>query len=112
MWILTCNYGHRNDPLGFANALGEFDGFIPGLLSSLDETDYLVITADHGNDPTMVSTDHSREYVPLIFYNKKMTPLNLGIRATFSDVGKTVAEFFDLKMNKLKGNSFLPKKQV
>jgi len=117
--LIFCNlvdfdvyYGHRNDPLGFANALGEFDGFIPGLLSSLDETDYLVITADHGNDPTMVSTDHSREYVPLIFYNKKMTPLNLGIRATFSDVGKTVAEFFGLKMNKLKGNSFLPKKQV
>jgi phosphopentomutase len=113
--LIFCNlvdfdvyYGHRNDPQGFANALAEFDSFLPSFLDKLDETDYLVITADHGNDPTMISTDHSREYVPLLFYNEKQKGGNLGIRSTFSDVGKTAAQFFGLKVNNLKGISFLP----
>jgi len=66
----------------------------------------LIITADHGNDPTTPSTDHSREYVPLLYFIKNSKGKNLGIRATFSDVGKTVADFFDVK-NNLKGISFL-----
>ncbi len=99
-------FGHRNDPEGFAKKLVEFDEFLPELLSKLDETDRLVITADHGNDPTTPSTDHSREYVPLLYYRKDVEGKNLGIRKTFSDVGKTVADFFGVE-NNLNGVSFL-----
>lgn len=99
-------FGHRNDPIGFARALEEFDDFLPEFLSRLDENDALIITADHGNDPTTPSTDHSREYVPLIFYYSKLKPKNLGIRSTFSDAGKTIADFFNIS-NNLKGISFL-----
>lgn len=99
-------YGHRNDPSGFAEALEYFDNFLPGFLDKLDESDVLMITADHGNDPTTPSTDHSREYVPLLYYNKKSAVRDLGIRSTFSDVGKTVAEYFNVP-NQLKGTSFL-----
>lgn len=99
-------FGHRNDPAGFANALKEFDDFLPQILQNLDDTDALVITADHGNDPTTVSTDHSREYVPLLFYRKNKTSVNLGTRKTFSDVGKTASAFFNIK-NNLQGESFL-----
>lgn len=99
-------YGHRNDPEGFAGELMKFDNFIPDFLEKLDETDSLVITADHGNDPTTPSTDHSREYVPLLFYIKNRAGTDLGIRKTFSDVAKTVAHFFQVK-NSLKGESFL-----
>jgi phosphopentomutase len=99
-------YGHRNDPEGFANKLKEFDDFLPTFIENIDETDKLIITADHGNDPTTPSTDHSREYVPLLYYVKNNEGKNLGIRATFSDVGKTVADFFDVE-NNLKGTSFL-----
>jgi phosphopentomutase len=99
-------YGHRNDPAGFANKLKEFDDFLPSLLGKLDETDRLVITADHGNDPTTPGTDHSREYVPLLYYYKNIRGKNLGIRKTFADVGKTVADYFKIR-NNLKGVSFL-----
>lgn len=99
-------FGHRNDPEGFAKALKEFDDFLPSFLASLDETDVVVITADHGNDPTTPSTDHSREYIPLLFYRKNKPGINLGIRKTFSDIGKTAAEYFKIQ-NSLKGTSFL-----
>jgi len=99
-------FGHRNDPEGFAKKLIEFDQFLPEFLSKLDESDRLVITADHGNDPTTPSTDHSREYVPLLYYCKGVEGKNLGVRKTFSDVGKTVADFFGVE-NKLNGTSFL-----
>jgi phosphopentomutase len=99
-------YGHRNDPVGFANALIQFDEFLPEFLSKLDESDIVIITADHGNDPTTPSTDHSREYVPLLVYGKRIQNKNLGIRDTFADVGKSVAEFFNIK-NSLAGKSFL-----
>ncbi len=102
-------YGHRNDPSGFAAALKDFDEFLPGFLDKIDETDAVIITADHGNDPTTVSTDHSREYVPLLFYQKASIARNLGIRSTFSDVGKTAAEYFKVP-NSLKGRSFLNEK--
>ncbi|HEY6435488.1 MAG TPA: phosphopentomutase, partial [Ignavibacteriaceae bacterium] len=99
-------FGHRNDPEGFAQKLIEFDQFLPQLLSRLDESDRLVITADHGNDPTTPSTDHSREYVPLLYFQKGTSGKNLGVRKTFSDVAKTAADFFGVE-NKLNGISFL-----
>ncbi len=99
-------FGHRNDPAGFANALKEFDDFLPEFLSKLDESDAVVITADHGNDPTTPSTDHSREYTPLLYYKKNIEGKDLGSRKTFSDIGKTAAEYFKVK-NSLKGASFL-----
>jgi len=99
-------YGHRNDPEGFAKALKEFDEFLPKFVGTLDESDSFIITADHGNDPTTPSTDHSREFVPLLFYKKNKKSSNLGIRETFSDAAKTVADYFGIK-NSLKGKSFL-----
>ncbi len=99
-------FGHRNDPKGFAQKLEEFDKFLPGFLDRLDESDRLIITSDHGNDPTTPSTDHSREYVPLLYFRKGAAGKNLGIRKTFSDVGKTVADYFKVE-NALSGVSFL-----
>ncbi len=99
-------FGHRNDPEGFANALKEFDKRLPEILETLDETDALVLTADHGNDPTTPSTDHSREYVPLLYFRKNKIGSNLGIRETFADVGQTVAHFYKIN-NDLQGISFL-----
>lgn len=99
-------YGHRNDPKGMADALVEFDTALPRILETIDEDDVLVLTADHGNDPVTPSTDHSREYVPLLVYSKKKQGVNLGTRPTFADLGKTVADFFGRK-NQLSGESFL-----
>jgi phosphopentomutase len=99
-------YGHRNDPYGFAEELKTFDTMLPELLNLLDDSDALVITADHGNDPTTPSTDHSREYIPLIFYRKNRIGKNVGTRDTFSDIAKTVADFFSAQ-NDLQGTSFL-----
>lgn len=99
-------FGHRNDPEGFAGALKEFDDFLPEFLLSLSETDAVIITADHGNDPTTPSTDHSREYVPLLFFRKNLEGKKLGIRDTFSDTAKTIADYFKVD-NDLNGKSFL-----
>jgi len=99
-------YGHRNDPKGFADALKDFDDFLPSFIKSVDDTDAVVISADHGNDPTTPSTDHSREYVPLLFFRKNRNGKDLGVRKTFSDVAKTAADFFHVE-NSLKGESFL-----
>lgn len=99
-------YGHRLDPEGFANCLVEFDNELPKILETLDESDALILTADHGNDPTVTSTDHTREYVPLLYYRKNKDAKNLGIRETFSDVAQTVAHYFKIN-NGLKGTSFL-----
>jgi phosphopentomutase len=100
-------YGHRNDPKGFAGALEEFDAGLPAVLETLHPEDLLIITADHGNDPVAPSTDHSREYVPLLCVCKRRERgSDLGVRRTFADVGKTVAEFFGLE-NDLAGTSFL-----
>lgn len=99
-------FGHRNDPGGFHGALVEFDDNLPDILSEMDETDKLIITADHGNDPTSKSTDHSREYVPVLYYSPKSEGKNLGVRETFADVAKTIAEHFNIE-NNLKGTSFL-----
>jgi phosphopentomutase len=90
-------YGHRNDPAGYAANLERFDARLPGLLSRLRNDDVLVITADHGNDPTTPSTDHAREYVPLFVVGKAIRPgADLGTRATFADLGQTLADIFDV----------------
>lgn len=101
-------YGHRNDTEGFAKALEEFDSSLEKLLSSLKENDMLIITADHGCDPTIKnSTDHTREYVPLLCYGPNLLKgVNLGIRETFSDIACTIGELFNIENNFI-GNSFL-----
>jgi len=99
-------YGHRNDVEGYARALEEFDAWLPSLYAKLSAGDLLIITADHGCDPTTPSTDHSREYVPLLVYRpRKLEPVNLGVRSTLSDIGQTVAENFGAKIGE--GTSFL-----
>jgi phosphopentomutase len=100
-------YGHRNDPPGFAAALERFDSALPGILATISDGDLLIITADHGNDPVSASTDHSREYVPLLCYAPGgASGAHLGTRETFADVGKTIAEYFGIS-NTLAGTSFL-----
>lgn len=89
-------YGHRNNAEAYAQALAEFDRRVPEILTHLRQDDLLIITADHGCDPTTASTDHSREYVPLLVYGEELRQgVDLGIRATFSDVGATVAEYLE-----------------
>jgi phosphopentomutase len=99
-------YGHRNDVAGFYGALREFDAALPSITSRLKEDDLLFITADHGNDPTTPSTDHARERVPLLAGGMRVVPRDLGERDTFSDLGATVAEWFDLSFRG-RGKSFL-----
>ena len=99
-------YGHRNDPVGFARALEQFDGRAAELLGTLRSDEICMITADHGNDPTTPSTDHSREYVPLIAYSPGKRGGALGTRSSFCDLGQTVAEFFGVPTPA--GKSFLP----
>jgi phosphopentomutase len=100
-------YGHRNDTAGFERALRQFDDALPALRSALREDDLLFITADHGNDPTTRSTDHAREYVPLLALGDLVHPVPLGERTTFSDLGATVAEWLNVGFRG-RGTSFLP----
>jgi phosphopentomutase len=86
-------WGHRNDVPGFHGGLRELDRAVPRLLDGVREDDLVIFTADHGNDPTTPSTDHSREVVPLLVVGPKVRPVDLGRRGTFADVGQTVAEF-------------------
>lgn len=87
-------YGHRNDVPGFYRALRQFDDALPGLLSLLGDDDLLVLTADHGNDPTTPSTDHARERVPVLMAGPRVQPVLLPERDTFADVGATIADWF------------------
>ncbi|OIQ58261.1 phosphopentomutase [Moorella thermoacetica] len=98
-------YGHRNDVAGYAAALEAFDRRLPELLDALETNDALILTADHGCDPTTPSTDHSREYVPLLIYGKRIRPLNIGVRPTFADLGATVAALLGVPYD-LPGKSF------
>jgi phosphopentomutase len=101
-------YGHRQDAKGMAGAIEYFDKHLPRILGTVHGEDILMITADHGNDPTDNSTDHSREYVPLLTYSVNgKKGVNLGVRKTFADAGKTIAEYFDVDDPVLAGTSFL-----
>ena len=99
-------WGHRNDPAGFHEALRAFDRALPTLLSALREDDLLFLTADHGNDPTTPSTDHSREIVPLLVVGTRVRPADMGDRSTFADLGATVADWLGVDFRG-RGTSFL-----
>ncbi|MCR4992957.1 MAG: phosphopentomutase [Lachnospiraceae bacterium] len=100
-------YGHRNDAPGYAKALSYFDSRLPEMLDKLRDDDILMITADHGCDPVTPSTDHSREYIPLVIYGKKLKRgVNLDTRSSFADIGATILDYFGLPIN-IDGESFL-----
>ena len=100
-------YGHRNDVDGYAAALSYFDDRLPELISLMRDDDILMITADHGCDPGTPSTDHSREYIPLVMYGKNITPgINYHTRSCFSDIAATILEYFDVNGD-IKGTSIL-----
>ena len=101
-------YGHRNNIEGYAAALTAFDKKLGEMLPLLCKDDLLIITADHGCDPSTPSTDHSREYTPMVAYGKRIKGgVNLGTRPTFADIGATVLEWFGLRTDEIYGNSFL-----
>ena len=100
-------YGHRRDPIGYGKALERFDQQLNDLMYQLNEDDLLIITADHGNDPTFKGSDHTREQVPLILYSKKLKGnQNLGDLDSFATVGATIADNFNCQLP-LIGNSIL-----
>lgn len=100
------HYGHRNDVKGYAKALIDFDNRLPEIISTMKDEDVLILTADHGCDPTTASTDHSREHVPVIVYGKGIkSGINIGTRESFCDIGKTILELLNVK-NDLYGKSF------
>ena len=99
-------YGHRRDPKGYHHALEEFDTDLNNLFKELKDDDLVIVTADHGNDPTWTGTDHTREYVPLLVYSKSLSKGNLGTRKTFADIGATIAENFNVEAPHI-GTSFL-----
>lgn len=101
------HYGHRNDAIGYAKALTRFDAQLQELIPLLKEEDMLVITADHGCDPRAPSTDHSREYVPLLVYGKNMQPVCLGTRGSFADLSATLLDYFQVAQGETYGTSFL-----
>ncbi len=100
-------YGHRNDVKGYARAIEDFDKRLPELINSLGSNDILILTSDHGCDPTTISTDHSREYIPILVYGSSVKRgIDLGIRSTFSDIGATVLDLFGIGPL-VKGRSFV-----
>ncbi len=102
-------YGHRRDIEGYGNCLMEFDQYLPEILESLAEDDLLIITADHGNDPSAPGTDHTREYIPILTYGQMVKKgENIGIRNTFADISSTVAEALAVNF-KSPGKSYLSK---
>ena len=101
-------WGHRNNPVDFAKGLEFFDEKLPEILSLLNDEDLLFITADHGCDPTVPGTDHTREYVPLVVYNKKIKAVNLGIRKTYADIAATIFDYLNVEGTEY-GTSFLDK---
>ena len=99
-------YGHRRDTEGYARALERFDERLPEIMDAMRDEDLLILTADHGNDPTKDGSDHTREYVPLLVYGKSAKPgVNLGTRGSLADIGKTIAENFAVSLTS--GSSFL-----
>jgi len=103
-------YGHRRDTEGFAKALEHFDARLPEIEAAMRADDVIMITADHGNDPTFPGSDHTREYAPLLVYGKRARPgVNLGSRASLADIGQTIANNFGLRLTA--GESFLSQLQ-
>ncbi len=106
-------YGHRNDATGYAEALERFDARLPQIMEQLEENDLLIITADHGCDPTTEGTDHTREYVPLLAYGPGLKKgIDLGQRDTFADAGATIAEHLKIDNYDLAGTSFYPEMRM
>jgi phosphopentomutase len=99
-------YGHRQDTEGYAGALEEIDRALPAILGKLNSGDLLILTGDHGNDPADDSTDHTREFVPLLACIKGKKGSNLGIRSTFSDAAAAIADYHNLEID-FNANSFL-----
>ena len=99
-------YGHRNDPKGYGKAIEDFDNRLQEIYSKLGKDDILMLTADHGCDPTTESTDHSREYIPILVYGENIKPINIGTRKSFTDISKTILEYFNID-NNIDGESFL-----
>ena len=106
--LVDCDmlYGHREDPSGYAGGLRLIDRYLARLLNIVSKDDLVLITGDHGNDPTDGDTDHTREYVPIIAYSKTSLGSDLHTRNSFTDVGKTIAEYFEIE-NTIIGKSFL-----
>ncbi len=99
-------YGHRRDTEGYAAALEHFDNRLLEIIAAMNDDDLLILTADHGNDPTAPGSDHTREYAPLIVYGRSAKPgVDLGTRGSLADIGQTIAENFDLGL--IEGESFL-----
>jgi len=99
-------YGHRRNPIGYAECLEEFDKDLSEMINYLKTDDLLIICADHGNDPKHTGTDHTREHVPLLVYNKTLKGIDLGLRETFADIGATICDNFNVKSTGI-GTSFL-----
>ena len=99
-------YGHRRNPIGYKDAFERFDSLINEMIKELKQDDLVIITADHGNDPTWKGTDHTREYVPLIVHSKTTKGGSLGTRESFADIGAAIASNFEIQMPKI-GKSFL-----
>ncbi|MGG7059685.1 phosphopentomutase [Clostridium nigeriense] len=99
-------YGHRNDPKGYGKAIEDLDNRLKEIYDKMTEDDILMLTADHGCDPTTESTDHSREYIPLLVYGNKINPVNIGTRESFTDISKTILDYFNIE-NSIDGKSFL-----
>lgn len=99
-------YGHRRDVVGYANALMAFDARLPEIIAKMRSDDLLVLTADHGNDPTWPGTDHTREQVPILVFSPSLSPASIGIRPTFADIGESIAHWLGLPPGK-HGTSFL-----
>lgn len=103
-------YGHRNDVGGYAAAMTDFDGYLGTFLDNMRDEDVLIITADHGCDPSTPSTDHSREYTPMLIYGKSIKQgVDLGTRSTFADISATVLEYLGIDKENSAGESFLSK---
>ena len=90
------DFGHRRDPIGYAEALQYLDRRLPEIQSTMTDEDLLVLTSDHGCDPTWKGTNHTREYVPTLLWYKGIEQIDLGIRTSFADLGQTLAEIFKL----------------
>lgn len=102
------SYGHRRDVEGYAAALEHFDTLLPRMFAAMDEDDVLILTADHGCDPTWPGSDHTREHIPVLVYGKGVTAGSLGVRESFADIGQSVANYLSIAPLEY-GNSFLPR---